>query len=123
MNMRVIYVMRIAVPILLAGGGGPADHNVLAYCRIRICSGGGGYTLCGSAGLARSLLSRLGNIRPKGTEAIEIDVDAVRDLNGDVFIAGIMQHIEEAGVHSGDSACAIPTYSISNSQIQLIVVF
>ena len=53
-------------------------------------------------------------------EAIEIDVDAVRDLNGDVFIAGIMQHIEEAGVHSGDSACAIPTYSISNSQIQLI---
>ena len=33
-------------------------------------------------------------------EAIEIDVDAVRDLNGDVFIAGIMQHIEEAGVHS-----------------------
>ena len=53
-------------------------------------------------------------------EAIEIDVDAVRDLNGNVFIAGIMQHIEEAGVHSGDSACAIPTYSISNSQIQLI---
>ena len=53
-------------------------------------------------------------------EAIEIDVDAVRDLNGDVFIAGIMQHIEEAGVHSGDSACAIPAYSISDSQIQKI---
>jgi carbamoyl-phosphate synthase large subunit len=53
-------------------------------------------------------------------EAIEIDVDAVRDLNGDVFIAGIMQHIEEAGVHSGDSACSIPTYSISKVQIKLI---
>jgi carbamoyl-phosphate synthase large subunit len=53
-------------------------------------------------------------------EAIEIDVDAVRDLNGDVFIAGIMQHIEEAGVHSGDSACSIPTYSISKMQIKLI---
>ena len=53
-------------------------------------------------------------------EAIEIDVDAVRDLNGDVFIAGIMQHIEEAGVHSGDSACSIPTHSISKMQIKLI---
>ena len=53
-------------------------------------------------------------------EAIEIDVDAVRDLKGDVFIAGIMQHIEEAGVHSGDSACSIPTYSISKMQIKLI---
>ena len=53
-------------------------------------------------------------------EAIEIDVDAVRDLEGEVFIAGIMQHIEEAGVHSGDSACSIPTYSISKSEIELI---
>ena len=53
-------------------------------------------------------------------EAIEIDVDAVRDLEGNVFIAGIMQHIEEAGVHSGDSACAIPTYSINESQIDSI---
>jgi len=53
-------------------------------------------------------------------EAIEIDVDAVRDLKGEVFIAGIMQHIEEAGVHSGDSACSIPTYSINKKQIDLI---
>ncbi len=53
-------------------------------------------------------------------EAVEIDVDAVRDLNGEVFIAGIMQHIEEAGVHSGDSACSIPTYSISKSDIEKI---
>ena len=53
-------------------------------------------------------------------EAIEIDVDAVRDLKGEVFIAGIMQHIEEAGIHSGDSACSIPTYSINKKQIELI---
>ena len=53
-------------------------------------------------------------------EAVEIDVDAVRDLNGEVFIAGIMQHIEEAGVHSGDSACSIPPYSITNDEIELI---
>ena len=84
-------MMRIAVPILLVGGGGAAGHNVLAYCRIGICSGGGGYTLCGSAGLARSPWSRLGNIRPEGTEAIEIDVvrpGSVHDGLGNVLFAG-----------------------------------
>jgi carbamoyl-phosphate synthase large subunit len=41
-------------------------------------------------------------------DAIEVDVDALRDRAGAVLIGGIMEHIEEAGVHSGDSACAIP---------------
>lgn len=45
-------------------------------------------------------------------DAIEIDVDAVADGNQCV-IAGIMEHIEEAGIHSGDSACVLPTFSIS----------
>lgn len=45
-------------------------------------------------------------------DAIEIDVDALSD-GEDVFIGGIMEHIEEAGVHSGDSACVIPPQSIS----------
>jgi carbamoyl-phosphate synthase large subunit len=44
--------------------------------------------------------------------AIEIDVDAICD-GTDVHVAGIMQHIEEAGVHSGDSACSLPPYSLS----------
>ena len=44
-------------------------------------------------------------------DAIEVDVDAVSD--GDtVFVAGVLQHIEEAGVHSGDSACSLPPYSL-----------
>jgi carbamoyl-phosphate synthase large subunit len=44
-------------------------------------------------------------------DAIEVDVDAVAD--GDtVFVAGVLQHIEEAGVHSGDSACSLPPYSL-----------
>jgi len=46
--------------------------------------------------------------------AIELDVDAVCD-GTDVFIGGVMEHIEEAGVHSGDSACVIPTQSLSPS--------
>ncbi|MEQ8289495.1 MAG: carbamoyl-phosphate synthase large subunit [Gammaproteobacteria bacterium] len=46
-------------------------------------------------------------------DAIEVDVDAVSD-GKDVCIAGIMQHIEQAGVHSGDSACSLPPYSLSD---------
>ncbi|MBV9569957.1 MAG: carbamoyl-phosphate synthase large subunit [Alphaproteobacteria bacterium] len=49
--------------------------------------------------------------------AIEVDVDAICDHAGDVFIAGIMEHIEEAGVHSGDSACSIPPHSLSKKTI------
>ena len=45
-------------------------------------------------------------------DAIEIDVDALFD-GEELFLAGVMEHIEEAGVHSGDSACVIPSYSIS----------
>ena len=43
-------------------------------------------------------------------EAIEIDVDAICDGER-VFVAGIMEHIEEAGIHSGDSACSLPPHS------------
>ena len=45
-------------------------------------------------------------------DAIEVDVDAVRDEGGEVLIAGIMEHVEEAGVHSGDSACALPPQTL-----------
>ena len=45
-------------------------------------------------------------------DAIEVDVDAISD-GADVTVAGVLQHIEEAGVHSGDSACSIPPYSLS----------
>jgi len=46
------------------------------------------------------------------SNAIEVDIDAISD-GSDVHVAGIMQHIEEAGVHSGDSACSLPPYSLS----------
>ena len=45
-------------------------------------------------------------------DAVEVDVDAIADQDT-VFVAGVLQHIEEAGVHSGDSACSIPPYSLS----------
>ncbi len=50
------------------------------------------------------------------SDAIEIDVDALADGSA-VFIAGIMEHIEEAGIHSGDSACSLPPYSLSPEAI------
>ena len=48
--------------------------------------------------------------------AIEVDVDAVSD-GSQVYVAGIMEHIEEAGIHSGDSACSLPPYSLSAETI------
>jgi carbamoyl-phosphate synthase large subunit len=53
------------------------------------------------------------------SDAIEIDVDALCD-GKDVFIAGIMEHIEEAGIHSGDSACSLPPRSLSAETIQAL---
>ncbi|MBT7614047.1 MAG: ATP-grasp domain-containing protein, partial [Rhodospirillaceae bacterium] len=49
-------------------------------------------------------------------DAIEVDVDALCD-GAQVFVAGIMEHIEEAGIHSGDSACSLPPYSLSQATI------
>jgi carbamoyl-phosphate synthase large subunit len=45
-------------------------------------------------------------------DAVEVDVDAVRDATGEILVAGIMEHVEEAGVHSGDSACTLPPQSL-----------
>jgi carbamoyl-phosphate synthase large subunit len=53
-------------------------------------------------------------------QATEIDVDAIADGTGDVFVSGIMEHIEEAGVHSGDSACALPPHSLPAKTIEEI---
>jgi len=52
--------------------------------------------------------------------AIEIDVDAVADQSGEVVIGGIMEHIEQAGIHSGDSACALPASSLSALMLETI---
>ena len=52
-------------------------------------------------------------------DAIEVDVDALADGKS-VFIAGIMEHIEEAGIHSGDSACSLPPYSLSSAIVSEI---
>jgi carbamoyl-phosphate synthase large subunit len=50
-------------------------------------------------------------------DAIECDVDCIRDSVGATFIGGVMEHIEQAGVHSGDSACSLPPYSLSQETV------
>ena len=50
-------------------------------------------------------------------DAIECDVDCLRDPSGKTFIGGVMEHIEQAGVHSGDSACSLPPYSLSAATV------
>jgi carbamoyl-phosphate synthase large subunit len=56
-------------------------------------------------------------------DAIEVDLDALRDAGGQVAIAGIMEHVEQAGVHSGDSACALPTQNLSEQVINQLIEY
>ena len=77
--------------------------------------------------LERALLALSSSLRSEGgvsalrpvlvdrflEDAIEVDIDAVRDISGEVLVAGVMEHVEEAGIHSGDSACALPPPTLS----------
>ncbi|MBK9970963.1 MAG: carbamoyl-phosphate synthase large subunit [Acidimicrobiaceae bacterium] len=56
-------------------------------------------------------------------DATEVDVDAIRDHTGEVLIGGVMEHVEEAGVHSGDSACAIPPQTLPSWVVEVIEAY
>ena len=79
------------------------------------------------SGLAADL-AREGGVTAEGPvlldrfleDAIEVDVDALRDDAGEVLIAGVMEHVEEAGVHSGDSACALPPQTLEAAVLATI---
>ncbi|KAF2321868.1 hypothetical protein GH714_003258 [Hevea brasiliensis] len=68
------------------------------------------------------MLLRTGEVDPEHpvlidtylSDAVEIDIDALADSHGNAVIGGIMEHIEQAGVHSGDSACILPTQTVSS---------
>ncbi len=53
-------------------------------------------------------------------DATEVDVDAIRDSTGEVIIGGVMEHVEEAGVHSGDSACVLPPPNLTPNTIEVL---
>ena len=54
------------------------------------------------------------------SNSIEIDVDALCDKDGEVVIAGLMEHVEPAGIHSGDSACCLPSVSLSDETLSIV---
>ena len=56
-------------------------------------------------------------------DATEVDVDAIRDATGEVVIGGVIEHVEEAGVHSGDSACVIPPPNLSDETIEVLETY
>jgi carbamoyl-phosphate synthase large subunit len=53
-------------------------------------------------------------------DAIEIDVDALCDADGEVYLGGVMEHIEEAGIHSGDSSCALPPITLGGAHLDAV---
>ena len=56
-------------------------------------------------------------------DATEVDVDSIRDHTGEFVLGGILEHVEEAGVHSGDSACAIPPPNLSQETQEVIIEY
>ena len=111
---------RIGFPVLVRPSyvlGGRAmeivyDHAALARVMDNLTSAHGALAREGGVSASRPIL-----LDRFLEDAIEVDVDAIRDLDGDLYIAGIMEHVEEAGVHSGDSACALPPQSLSSEVI------
>jgi carbamoyl-phosphate synthase large subunit len=87
--------------------------------------GGRGMEIVYDDATLRSYITRATDISPEHPvlvdrfldDAIEIDVDALVDAAGEVYLGGIMEHIEEAGIHSGDSACALPPITLVSADV------
>jgi carbamoyl-phosphate synthase large subunit len=90
--------------------------------------GGRGMEIVYDEPTLRSYITRATEVSPEHPvlvdrfldDAIEIDVDALVDAGGEVFIGGIMEHIEEAGIHSGDSACALPPITLATADLAMV---
>jgi len=87
--------------------------------------GGRGMEIVYDDATLRAYITRATDISPEHPvlvdrfldDAIEIDVDALVDATGEVYLGGIMEHIEEAGIHSGDSACALPPITLASADV------
>ena len=85
------------------------------------CSAAGAWRSSTTTPTLRDYIGRATDISPEHPvlvdrfldDAIEIDVDALCDADGEVYLGGVMEHIEEAGIHSGDSACALPPITLA----------
>ncbi len=118
-------VDRVGFPVLVRPSyvlGGRAmqivhDHNHLGRAMAELAS-------FGSLGKEGGLSAERPVLVDRFLEdSIEVDVDAIRDHTGEVLIGGVMEHVEEAGVHSGDSACAIPPQTLPRWVVEVIEAY
>ena len=116
-------VKRVGYPVLVRPSyvlGGRAmeivyDDDALSRVMADLTSAHGSLAREGGVSQSRPIL-----IDSFLEDAIEVDVDAVRDRDGEVYIAGVMEHVEEAGVHSGDSACTLPPQTLSSQVLDTL---
>jgi carbamoyl-phosphate synthase large subunit len=111
----LVVARRVGYPVLVRPSyvlGGRAMEIAYDDADVRRVMG----QLAGAAGLAReggASAERPVLVDRFLEDAVEVDVDAVRDRSGEILICGVMEHVEEAGIHSGDSACALPPQTLS----------
>ena len=105
----------------------PQDGSATrCWCGRRMCSAAAAWRSCTTKSL-QDYISRATELTPDHPvlvdrfleDAVEIDVDALCD-GDEVFIGGVMEHIEEAGIHSGDSACALPPVTLGRADLQMV---
>ena len=104
-----------------------ADIGYPVLVRPSYVLGGRGMEIVYDDDMLADYLTRAAEINPEHPvmvdkfldDAIEIDVDALFD-GAELYLGGVMEHIEEAGIHSGDSACALPPYTLNSVQIDRI---
>ncbi len=122
LDAALAVVDRIGFPALVRPSyvlGGRAMEIV--YDRDDLTRAWGAITGSGSLGREGGLSAERPVLIDRFLEdATEVDVDAIRDHSGEVVIGGIMEHVEEAGVHSGDSACVIPPVGLSEATVAVI---
>ena len=107
--------------------GSPMRSAIRCWCGRRTCSGGRGMEIVYDDETLKDYITRATELSPEHPvlvdrfleDAVEIDVDALCD-GAEVYIGGIMEHIEEAGIHSGDSACALPPVTLGRSDIEKV---
>lgn len=92
--------------------------------------GGRAMEICYGDEALREYMAKAVNVSPEHPvlidrfleDAFEFDVDAISD-GEDVYIGGVMQHIEEAGIHSGDSSCVLPPYQVTAQQLHTLMTY
>jgi carbamoyl-phosphate synthase large subunit len=108
---RVGYPVLVRPSYVLGGRSMEVCYDAAALARSGALNGGDSIPLGGGRPV---LVDRFLE------DAVEVDVDALCDASGELLVCGVMEHIEEAGVHSGDSACVLPPITLGPDQVAAV---